>query len=67
MQNEIKATLVRLVERPREGSGDQLLTDIRALDSLLSENRSRLDARLVHFLERRSYAKALEYMHGKGT
>lgn len=35
------------------------------LDSLVAEKRDKLHPQLVHFLERRSYAKALMYLGGE--
>ncbi|MGE9296312.1 MAG: hypothetical protein ACQKBV_08525 [Puniceicoccales bacterium] len=38
---------------------------IRDLDDFHREHQRDLDPRLAHFLERRSYGKALAYLHGE--
>jgi hypothetical protein len=40
-----------------------MLRSMEQLDALVAAHRRELDPRLAHFLERRSYAKALEFLN----
>jgi len=41
---------------------NQILEEIRKLDQILNAHKLDLEPRLVHFLERRSYQKALQFI-----
>jgi hypothetical protein len=41
-----------------------MIAGMERLDRLVAESRGTLDPRLAHFLERRSYAKALDFLGG---
>ena len=62
---------LRIIVNPGSvGSGDLALA-IRSLDEVLGDEEKKLPGRLRHFLENRSYAKALVFLEGgepeKGT
>ena len=52
-------TALRVVTGDRQGDIREALA---ALDKMLQEKGQQLDRRLVHFLERRSYVKALAFV-----
>ena len=54
------ADSLRILNQP--SGGDQILEAVRKLDRILSAHRVDLEPRLVHFLERRSYQKALQFI-----
>lgn len=56
----IEQYLIRLVEKHYELKGESLLETLKGLDTALSERRTELPPKLVHYLERRSYEKALQ-------
>lgn len=62
---------LRIIVNPGSvGSGD-LASAIRSLDEVLGDEEKELPGRLRHFLENRSYTKALIFLEGgepeKGT
>ena len=62
--SQIQGTLIDLVSGMKHPDTDKLLRSMERLDALLTAHRGALDPRLAHFLERRSYAKALEFLSG---
>ena len=62
VENKIKAALLRLLDGIKNGDGLVIATEIDLIDKLLVENRLALNPRVVHFLERRSYAKAMAFL-----
>jgi hypothetical protein len=44
---------------------DAMTAALAGLDRIAAEDGARLDPRLAHFLQRRSYAKALEWLGGQ--
>lgn len=60
----IKASLIELNAGMKSADTPRMLRSMEELDGLLASHRAELDGRLVHFLERRSYAKALDYVGG---
>ncbi len=54
------ANTLRVLNRP--SGGEQILEAVRKVDRFLSAHRVDLEPRLVHFLERRSYQKALQFI-----
>lgn len=61
---EIKDALIRLHAGIKAADGNVISDALTNLDALLAAHRGRLDPRLTHFLEGRSYAKALAYLGG---
>lgn len=62
--SNIQGTLIDLVSGMKHPDTHKLLQSMERLDALLVAHRDALDPRLAHFLERRSYAKALEFLGG---
>ena len=64
MENEIKASLARLLDGIGRSDGRAIAEETARLDSLVERGRYGLNPQLVHFLERRSYAKAFQFLRG---
>ncbi|TVR53336.1 MAG: hypothetical protein EA425_03540 [Puniceicoccaceae bacterium] len=62
MEAQIKEALIRLEKAITESDGDGILVATRDLDAMVARERGRLSPRLLHFLERRSYGKAREFL-----
>ncbi|MGF1450589.1 MAG: hypothetical protein ACFB21_00770 [Opitutales bacterium] len=60
----IEAALADLIEQPGKGNAAEA---IRTLDAELAARREDLPDDLRHYLERRSYQKALAYLRSGGT
>ncbi len=62
---------LRVITNPREAGSGELSGALGRLDGILREAELDLHPRLKHFLENRSYAKALTWLEGgqpeKGT
>ena len=67
MENEIKAALIRLLKGIKESDTKETLAGMDDLDRLSAEYRGKVHPQLAHFLERRSYAKALDFLGGEGV
>lgn len=63
--DRIKDTLIQLDSAIKESNSAAITQSLRSLDQLVSSHRGELDAQLRHFLERRSYQKALAYLEGE--
>lgn len=68
----LKASLIDLVAGMKAADTPKMLRSMEQLDGLVAAHKQELDPRLAHFLERRSYAKALDFLGGdadvpKGT
>jgi hypothetical protein len=64
METEIRDALLALNAGIARADGAAIATQTARLDELLARNRGALHPQLAHFLERRSYAKALEWLGG---
>lgn len=62
--SQIQGGLIDLVSGMKHPDTHKMLRSMERLDALLASQRDDLDPRLAHFLERRSYAKALEFLGG---
>ena len=60
----IKASLIDLVDEMKAADTPKMLRGMEELDGLVVAHKADLDPRLAHFLERRSYAKALDFLGG---
>lgn len=60
--SELEDRLSDLVERH-----ENVAQTLAALDALLADHRAELPERLAHFLEKRSYQKALAYLRDGDT
>ena len=56
--DKIKVCL-QTITNPEDAKSGELLDALKTLDSILSENTMNLNPQLKHFLEKRSYQKAL--------
>jgi hypothetical protein len=65
MEDVIKQSLIALFEAIKRADGDAVSTQMAKLDGYLGEGRGGLHPQLVHFLERRSYNKALLFLGGE--
>ncbi len=65
MEPEIKASLITLLNGITSADGNAIATATARLDDLVERGRGGLHPQLVHFLERRSYAKALMFLGGE--
>lgn len=62
---KIKDALIRLHAGIKASDGAGISGVLSELDGLLAAHRVELDPRLAHFLEGRSYAKALAWLGGE--
>jgi hypothetical protein len=65
MEIQIKAAIVALLAAIKAGNGQSVAEDMARLDDFLAQGRLALHPQLVHFLENRSYAKALMFLGGE--
>ena len=61
---EIKESLLRLTEAIRQADGAVIAAEMARLDDVVQQQRGSLHPQLVHFLERRSYPKAVLWLEG---
>lgn len=66
METEIKASLGALLEGIKASNGPVIASEMERLDRLLAAGRNQFHPQLVHFLERRSYSKAVMFLGGEG-
>ena len=66
METQIKSSLTTLLTAIGSGDGVIISTEMEQLDGLLAKGRGTLHPQLAHFLERRSYAKALAFLGAGG-
>jgi hypothetical protein len=64
MEAEIKDSLNLLLNSINKSDGRAVAEQMGRLEDLLARGRAGLHPQLVHFLERRSYAKALTFLGG---
>ena len=62
--SQVQGALIDLVSGMKDPDTHKMLQSMERLDALVAAHRGALDPRLAHFLERRSYAKALEFLRG---
>jgi hypothetical protein len=65
MEARIKESLMALMEGIKRADGDAVALQTARLEGYLDEGRAALHPQLVHFLERRSYPKALMFLGGE--
>ncbi|HEX9781938.1 MAG TPA: hypothetical protein VGA56_04290 [Opitutaceae bacterium] len=63
-EEQIKGILIELTEGMKSPDTRRMITSMERLEALVAQSASRLDPRLRHFLERRSYVKALAFLSG---
>jgi hypothetical protein len=65
MEDAIKESLIALLGAIKNADGETVSVQMTKLDGYLDEGRGKLHPQLVHFLERRSYNKALMFLGGE--
>ena len=65
METQIKESLTALMEGIKRADGDAVALQTARLEEYLRAGRGSLHPQLVHFLERRSYPKALMFLGGE--
>ena len=65
MEAKIKASLIALLDGIKQSDGKVIAEEMGHLDDFLAAGRGQLHPQLVHFLERRSYAKAVAFLGGE--
>jgi hypothetical protein len=65
METQIKASLLSLLSGIKAADGQVIADEMARLDELLERGRPGLHPQLIHFLENRSYAKALMFLGGE--
>lgn len=65
MEPLIKEALVALLAGIKRADGQVIAAEMARLDEMLERGRAGLHPQLTHFLERRSYAKALMFLGGE--
>ena len=65
METQIKSSLMALLSAIKRGDGQTVADEMTRLDDYLERARPGLHPQLVHFLENRSYAKALMFLGGE--
>ena len=64
MESEIKASLIALINGIKSADGRMTAVATAHLDGIVERCRTGLHPQLVHFLEQRSYSKALTFLSG---
>ena len=65
METQIKDSLITLLDAIKASNGTVIVEQMEKLDGFLAEGRAELHPQLVHFLEKRSYAKAVMFLGGE--
>jgi hypothetical protein len=65
MEDRIKESLIALIDAIKRANGDIIASEMALLDGYVNEGRQDLHPQLVHFLEKRSYPKALLFLGGE--
>lgn len=65
METQIKNSLSSLLAAIKTSDGQTVAEEMAKLDNLLEQGRLALHPQLVHFLQNRSYAKALMFLGGE--
>lgn len=65
MEPQIKESLITLLDGIKRSDGKIIAAEMGRLDEFLVQGRDTLHPQLVHFLERRSYAKAVMFLGGE--
>jgi len=56
---------LQIITSPQSNGVNKLSDSIRTLDSITNDSNIELNPRLRHFLENRSYIKALQFLQGE--
>lgn len=64
METQIKDSLIALLAAIKASDGQTVAEEMARLDEFLERGRAGLHPQLAHFLENRSYAKAVMFLGG---
>jgi hypothetical protein len=64
MNADIKVSLISLLDGIKRSDGQRVVREMAQLDAWAAKSGRELHPQLLHFLERRSYAKALAFLGG---
>lgn len=67
METEIKASLHALLHGIQTADGPAIAREMARLDDFLARGRDTLHPQLVHFLQNRSYPKAVMFLGGESN
>ena len=67
METQIKASLTALMTAIKVADGQAIADEMDRLDQYLAGGRATLHPQLAHFLENRSYPKALMFLGGESN
>jgi hypothetical protein len=67
METQIKASLNALLAAIKTSDGQVIADEMAKLDDYLERGRAGLHPQLVHFLQNRSYAKAVMFLGGESN
>jgi len=65
METQIKESLIALMDGIKRADGEAISARMALLDKYVAQGRGAVHPQLVHFLERRSYPKALMFLGGE--
>ena len=65
METQIKDSLIALLAAIKAADGQTIADQMAKLDDFLATGRAGLHPQLAHFLENRSYAKAVMFLGGE--
>ena len=65
METQIKDSLITLLDAIKASNAKAVADEMAKLDGFLEQGRGTLHPQLVHFLEKRSYAKAVMFLGGE--
>lgn len=65
MENEIRSSVKALLDAIKCSDGQAVALEMERLDGVLERGRETLHPQLAHFLQNRSYAKALMFLGGE--
>jgi FixJ family two-component response regulator len=65
METQIKESLTALLAAIKAADGQVIAEEMARLDDYLERGRAGLHPQLVHFLQNRSYAKAVMFLGGE--
>jgi len=65
METQIKDSLITLLDAIKASNAEVVAAEMAKLDGFLEQGRHALHPQLVHFLEKRSYAKAVMFLGGE--
>jgi len=65
IEDEIVSCIKELLIATESGNADGILSATLALDNIKNEHASEIEGHLMHYLQNRSYEKALAYLQGE--